>query len=413
MLGRLCDPCLADGDADPAVIEAERMLAIDTLREDSHRKLMEAYLRAGRRADAVRQYELCVGILRRELDVAPSAETIRAAERARGDQALVTVPERRLESGIHIPDGPPRIAVLPFDCLPGDAIPEHVRDGMVEDIICQLAGLRELNVISHGTTRAFRNSAVPLQEIGKRIDARYVLRGNVRVAGRAVRLTTELTELGTSRVVWARSHDTNTLLSFEDQDRIVGQIIHNLTPKVHKAEIIRVRGKRPDDLSLYKKVLLAHDCLNRLGGDNIATAKRIMDEVIAGEPNWGEAYAVAADCHGLLLAEGWSAERDHHLAAIERLSTKALSPDRANVRTLTFYAHRRTIFHQDFTSSMEMFNRALDAAPGSAAAWLWSGIIHSHYGDGPGAVERAERALQLSPEDRQAYWFYLALCMAY
>jgi DNA-binding SARP family transcriptional activator len=54
---------------------AKRLVAIDPLREASHRLLMRAYLDAGERALALRQYEVCREVLRDELQIFPGEET--------------------------------------------------------------------------------------------------------------------------------------------------------------------------------------------------------------------------------------------------------------------------------------------------------------------------------------------------
>ena len=46
----------------------------------------------------------------------------------------------------------PGLAVLPFGEAGDVAVPRHLRDGLTCDIICQLAGLRDLRVVSHGST---------------------------------------------------------------------------------------------------------------------------------------------------------------------------------------------------------------------------------------------------------------------
>jgi DNA-binding SARP family transcriptional activator len=56
---------------------ASRLLALDPLREDVHRTLMRLYARQGRRDAALRQYQTCVELLRRELGVEPEQETQR------------------------------------------------------------------------------------------------------------------------------------------------------------------------------------------------------------------------------------------------------------------------------------------------------------------------------------------------
>lgn len=58
-----------------AIGTATRLLGIDPAQEPVHRALMRVYARQGRRASALRQYELCVAVLQRELGAEPEAET--------------------------------------------------------------------------------------------------------------------------------------------------------------------------------------------------------------------------------------------------------------------------------------------------------------------------------------------------
>jgi len=57
-----------------------RALEMDELDEDVHRRIMHCYSEAGRRSDVLAQYRRCRDILRRELDIEPSAETRRLYE---------------------------------------------------------------------------------------------------------------------------------------------------------------------------------------------------------------------------------------------------------------------------------------------------------------------------------------------
>jgi len=58
-----------------AVTTALRLLALDPLQEPVHRVLMRLYVERGRRAAALRQYQLCVSALARELRVEPEQAT--------------------------------------------------------------------------------------------------------------------------------------------------------------------------------------------------------------------------------------------------------------------------------------------------------------------------------------------------
>jgi DNA-binding SARP family transcriptional activator len=65
----------AAGATDSAVRTALRLLELDPLQESVHRALMELYVETGRRGSALRQYQLCVATLQRELRAEPEAET--------------------------------------------------------------------------------------------------------------------------------------------------------------------------------------------------------------------------------------------------------------------------------------------------------------------------------------------------
>ncbi|MGH7389458.1 MAG: ATP-binding protein [Candidatus Rokuibacteriota bacterium] len=65
------------GAVEAAIQTARRLLALDPLREDVRRALMRLYIAQGQRGPALREYQSCVGILRRELGVEPEPATKR------------------------------------------------------------------------------------------------------------------------------------------------------------------------------------------------------------------------------------------------------------------------------------------------------------------------------------------------
>jgi two-component SAPR family response regulator len=68
------------GELEGAIGWYRRVLEIDELREDVHRHVIRCYAEAGRRSDAVAQYQRCQEILRQELGLEPSAETAKLYE---------------------------------------------------------------------------------------------------------------------------------------------------------------------------------------------------------------------------------------------------------------------------------------------------------------------------------------------
>src|SRR5215468_7786887 len=88
-------------------------------------------------------------------------------------------------------DGRAWIAVLPFRNLDGpeDAYFAH---GIVDHIIYALAALKELFVISRGSTVHFQDDAIDVRAIGERLGVRYVLSGSALRSGNRLRISTEL-----------------------------------------------------------------------------------------------------------------------------------------------------------------------------------------------------------------------------
>jgi DNA-binding SARP family transcriptional activator/predicted negative regulator of RcsB-dependent stress response len=74
-LDRLADALAGDGRFEEAIAAARQRLALDSLHEPTHRRLIDLYARAGRRGDALVQYRECVRELDRELGVSPLRET--------------------------------------------------------------------------------------------------------------------------------------------------------------------------------------------------------------------------------------------------------------------------------------------------------------------------------------------------
>ena len=74
-LTRLLDEQSKTPSTHHAIQTAVRLLGLDPLQETVHRALMRLYARQGRRGAALKQYQMCVGVLQRELGTKPEAET--------------------------------------------------------------------------------------------------------------------------------------------------------------------------------------------------------------------------------------------------------------------------------------------------------------------------------------------------
>lgn len=90
------------GQADTAIPYARRLTALDPLNEASHRQLMQIYIQVGQHNAALKQYQTCEKILRKELGVDPQPETRALYKRIRKGNFKPTRPAKQKEMGTAI-----------------------------------------------------------------------------------------------------------------------------------------------------------------------------------------------------------------------------------------------------------------------------------------------------------------------
>jgi DNA-binding SARP family transcriptional activator len=85
-LARLLAHQAEGASTERAIQTAVRLLALDPLQEAAHRALMRLYARQGRRGAALKQYQVCVGALQRELGTSPRRRRSSSIRTSCGDR---------------------------------------------------------------------------------------------------------------------------------------------------------------------------------------------------------------------------------------------------------------------------------------------------------------------------------------
>jgi predicted ATPase/DNA-binding SARP family transcriptional activator len=94
----LSDDHCAVGNADQGIPYARRLITLDPLNETSHRQLMQVYLQAGQHSAALKQYQACEQLLRKELGIDPQPETRALYKKIRKREVKAIPVEKKVES---------------------------------------------------------------------------------------------------------------------------------------------------------------------------------------------------------------------------------------------------------------------------------------------------------------------------
>lgn len=326
------------------------------------------------------------------------------------EEASLRGPEKSFLAGAAPFPERPSIAVLPFQNLSSDPEQAYFADGVVEDIITGLSRVKWLSVIARNSSLVYKGKAVDVRQVGRELAVRYVLHGSVRRFVDRVRITTQLVEAHDGRQVWAERYDRLLGDLFEVQDEIAMSVIGAIEPGLRKVEIERVRRKRPETLDAYDLVLRALPFIYKLMPEASGPAIPLLQKALELEPAYPVAHAMLAWCFHVRFSRGGLHEDDrrasiHHArAAVSEASDDALA--------LAIAAFVIWFDQHDLATAFDLFDRALALSNSNVVALCTSAVALAWTGRSEVAIERAERALKLSPFDSLNYLSYVALAGA-
>lgn len=309
--------------------------------------------------------------------------------------------------------GRPSIAVLPFRNLTGDPDQDYLGEGFVEDIISALSRVPEFFVISRLTTLQFKDRAHLPRDIGEALRVSYVLSGSVRKAGKRLRLTAELTDTRSGESLWIDRFDGSATDIFDFQARIANQIVRHIAPYVREIELRSARARRPENLEAYHLMLRGLDLMYSCSKDVFERSREFLDAAIRRDPSFAAPYGWCAKWHLFRVGQGWSTDRDADAIAANRCAEAALERDGTDQVALAVHGHIAAYLNKDFDAALARFDKALAINPSSALAWMFSAATYSYLDQGAEAVERALRAVSLTPYDPFLFYYDCVTGLAY
>ncbi|MGY5812101.1 winged helix-turn-helix domain-containing tetratricopeptide repeat protein [Rhizobium sp. LEGMi198b] len=309
-----------------------------------------------------------------------------------------------------LPDKP-SIAVLPFSNLSGDPEQDYFTDGMVDDIITGLARINWLLVIARNSTFIYKGRAVDVKQVAHELGVRYVLEGSVRKAGGSVRVTGQMIDASTGAHVWAQRYDRCSTDIFALQDEIALSAVGAIAPSLRRAEIDRVKRKRPDSLDAYDLVLRAQLDVDSGMPDRVARALVLLDRAIELDPGYALAHGNAAMCHHCLFLRAGLQEANR--AASIRHARSAILHGQDDASALTLAGFSIGMDGHDRKAAFTALEAALAISPSSALTYILGSVILGWGGEAERAIEWSERGMRLSPFDSWAFAAFDAQAMSH
>ena len=299
---------------------------------------------------------------------------------------------------------PAGIAVLPFENLSDDKEDAFFADGVQDDVLTKLAKIADLKVISRTSVMHYRGKRDLLQ-IGRSLGVSHVLEGTARRSGGKVHVNAQLVDTRTNTEVWADGYDRDLKEAFAIPGQIAQRVAEQLRAKISTAEKIAIERKPTADVTAFELYTQAKNLLltsfSSAARAKLLKAADLLDQAIAHDPSFFEAYCELVHAHGLLYFLGL----DHtpaRLASVEAALQAAirLRPDAAE----THLARAENFYHGylDYNGALAELDIARRSLPNDSRVFAVKGFILRRQGHWEESTQNLERAIDLDPRN-----FYL------
>jgi len=279
----------------------------------------------------------------------------------------------------------PAIAVLPFKDLTGSGELGYFGDGIAMAVRTELGHVPEIDVIAGVSSSHWGDAGSSVREIGKALDADYVLEGSVTSEGEAIQVTAALADAADGRQIWSRTFTGISGRAFSAQQDVATGIAGFLN--------VSIGNPRPHGGTTRFEALEAY--LRAIQTQDPDLIDYFVDQSLVYDPQYAQALVAKAYAIYLRLWRGerapetaWAEARPYLERALE--ISEELSG--AHVLIAGFQ-----IFREEYAIAESALNRALEINPSDSFAFVHLSRLMERTGRLQEAVALADRNVRLDP----------------
>ena len=297
------------------------------------------------------------------------------------------------------------IAVLPFADLSPAGDQEYFSDGIAEEILNALTRVDGLAVASRTSAFQFKGREIGIPEIARSLGVRHVLEGSVRKAGDSLRITAQLIDASNDRHLWSETFDRSLTAEnvFQIQDEIAIAITGALgvAMKLDAGPLVSSAGAT-DDIDAYALYLEARTLFHQR--KDLDRADELLGRALEQDPSFARAWELRAPIPTLAIGYGDSSEplenaeartREYAARALELNPGSSLAL--ATLGKLLMEKGQYLEDSADWATAFDHFERAIDADPNNASAYIWLGNALEAIGFLEEALAAYQQCVALEP----------------
>lgn len=247
------------------------------------------------------------------------------------------------------------IAVLAFTNMSGNSENEYFSDGISEEILNALAGIKSMRVAARTSAFSFKGKDADIRVIGEALDVANVLEGSVRRSGDSVRVTAQLINVASGYHLWSKTYDRELTDIFAIQEEIARSITEALRVELNIEEQSGISRQGTDSIEAYSAYLKGLEL--RAATDFYLTlgARAYFKKAIELDPEYSDAWGALAISYA--PAAGFLSFDETESELVEAFSA-ALRLDPSQPAGLVMKAFHTTMTTYGWAEAGKLYHRA-------------------------------------------------------
>jgi DNA-binding winged helix-turn-helix (wHTH) protein/TolB-like protein len=290
------------------------------------------------------------------------------------------------------PSGPRSLAILPFQSLKkADADNDFLGFSLADAVITKLEYVRSVTVRPSSSVQKYRNQVIDPRKVAEELQVDSLLMGNFLRDAEDLRITSQLIDVKTDKVLWSRTFDVKYDKLLTVQDSVAGEIIKGLALSLSPLEVERLKPEKAISPLAYEYYLRGVDLYSR---NEFPMAIRMLQKSTELESGYAPAWAELGRAY-TASASFELGGRDQYREATTAYE-KALSLQPAQIKAQIYMAN---LFTDTGTveRAVPLLREALKTNPNEAEAHWELGYAYRFGGMLRESVAESERARKLDP----------------
>lgn len=305
----------------------------------------------------------------------------------------------------------PGVAVLTFQNLTADDDTSYFAEGITAEIINALVQFRYIRIVAR--TASMIDDVAPssdLSDMAKKHNVQFALAGNVRRAGKLVRVSVNLISVGTGEHVYSKIFDREYTPEnlFDIQEEVASYIAANVAAPFGAINRYnrRLNSGRQTSMTAYEAFLKFYDVNLSPTAEKASGLLEEFEQITRDTPRFSSAWAIVAILNVLMITQRIPSSKPEErleiaLAAARRAA--AIDPENA----MAFNALFQVNYHLGHLEvADQMAAKAIMLNPNDYNMLAYYAVTRSFQGDIEGALSFQKAALELVA--RPPMWFYVS-----